>query len=296
VNPLTCKLAKVSLIRLGCPAALQEQVSNIAAGVPILVAANQAKLGTTKTGYSPSLIVQQGEAMRKSLLAAGVIKSWVWATKSAQSLLTICADDEISCEELMDKLSSLLKTKFYGRQDPALGQPYPGILQIYPFENYLIYQMKGQKYRQRFNLDPIERKVALNGPSVAVEEKFIDACGATKQAMPRVQTGARYAFAPPMGNVQSMTQGARNSELIIHVIRSWANVEHAAAAYVNATKTGLAKPMQPSFFPVNISNDGKILASLRAAGIDPFEFALWSFAVQKKHQTSDGKRLLEKGA
>jgi hypothetical protein len=288
MNPLRYTLAKVNLIRLSCPVELQATIQNRCDGLPLVVAANKKRLGAV-SGYVPPLVVKAGESMRRALMAVGVVKAWAWVAPNAKGLIN--ADDAISCGELMDRLSALLVAKFYGRNQPIMAQPSPYILQVYPFENYLIYQMKGEKYRQGYNVDPVARECVLYGPSQRVEEKFVNAMGDTKQFMPRVQTGVRYAYAPPMGNTQSMTQGGKNSELVLCIIRNWTNVNEAAAAYVNATKTGLKKQMRPAFYPVDLSDDGKILAGLTAQGIDPYEFARWSFDAQKKYQTRDGKKL-----
>ncbi len=57
------------------------------------------------------------------------------------------------------------------------GQISPWIVEIYPFENYFIYNLKGQKYRQGYVLDPVKREVRLGTGSSKVEEKYVLASG-----------------------------------------------------------------------------------------------------------------------
>lgn len=279
MNPLEYTLVKTSLLRMGCPEALQGKIRNQVRGLPIVAKSNELKLGLTAAGYAPAVIVTRGDATRRALLARGIVTSWAWIQNGA---IEINADDAISCGELMDKLSNLMLEKMYGAaRTPMVGQPWPSVVQVYPFENYLIYDWKGQKYRQGFALDPVERRVVLNGGSQAVKEAFVNA-GDAKEAMPRVQTGVRYAWAPPMGNMQSTTRGAKNSELVTCIVRNWANINEAVSMYLSAIKNGLHRPMRPAFYPVPLSDDGKILAALSAKGVDAYDFAQWSAAAQQK--------------
>lgn len=274
------ELAKVSLIRgIGCPRELQSILANTANAGAIVIAANEQQLGKTSTGYSPRAVIIAGAAVRDRLLSEGYTRSWAWVEEGA---LDITADDKISCQELMEKLNSALSLKLFGSATgPMPGQPWPYIQEVYPFENYFIFSMKGQKYRQHYNLNPTERVVELSGGATAVEEKYVDAAGEIKETMPRVQTGVRYAFAPPRGNTQSSTTGAPNSELMIQVVRNWKNIFAAVNAYLDAIKNGLYKPMKPSFYPVEITDKGQVGAVLSAMGVDLFDFARWSLAAQK---------------
>ena len=271
-------LAKVSTIRAACPQELKHTVHNMATGLPIIICKNTNGYGrVAKAGYIPDTVVVAGEAKKASLLGQGIVCTWAWIQNT--SGIEIQADDAISCGELTEKLSSALQMHFYGQSGPALGQPWPSIMEVYPFENYMIFSMRGQKYRQAFDLEPTERKVRFNGGSVAVKEQFVDA---SVDTMPRVQTGVRYAYAPPPGNAQTMTRGALHSELFTQVIRNWSNILKAADAYVAAIKSGLYKPMQPSFYPIVIDDKGHLAGVLSANGIAIADFVRWSAAEQKK--------------
>ena len=299
----TFNLAKVGLVRAGCPQELSNTFHNRVPGAPLIITQNYEKLGYIQaTDYYPSGIIVAGAATRNILLNASYTRSWAYVEAGA---LEINADDAIGSSELMGKLDALILEKFYGSaKQPVSGQPWPYIQEVYPFENYFIYSMKGQKYRQGFALDPIERKVALRGGSVAVNEKFVDATiNADKEVMPRVQTGVRYAYAPPKGNSQSMTTGGKNSELVTQLIRNWSDIMEAVTMYLNYTRNagqGLKPPMRPSFYPVNLSPANRIVAALQAKGIDVYDFAKWTglalveAATKKTKQVGTGEHVSKK--
>lgn len=278
-------LAKVSLIRAACPAQLEGKLVNQSLAKPIIIEANPGGIGAlSAAAYAPKALIVAGNARKKFLLQRGVVSSWAWIQAGA---MDINVADAMSSQELLGRLSGALVEKFYGvGKQPILGQQWPSILEVYPFEDYMICSMKGQKYRQGFVLDPVERKVRLNGGAVE-----INAGGDATESMPRVQTGVRWAYAPMRGNVQTTTQGAKNSELVTCLVRNWANIEQAANDYVAATKTGLYKPMKPAFCPVDLTPTGELSKAFAAVGIDVFEFAHWSAGEFKKYQTRNGKNI-----
>ena len=53
MNPINFRLAKVSLIRLGCPVELQTEMQNRMSGLPIVAVKNKKQLGMTASGYCP---------------------------------------------------------------------------------------------------------------------------------------------------------------------------------------------------------------------------------------------------
>lgn len=278
MNPLHFTLTKTSLIRLSCPGELQASVANQRAGLPIVAILNSRALGETKGGYIPNVVVCSGEAARTSLLTAGVVRSWVLMSNKALKKLN--ASDGMGYDELMMRLKNGLVKKFYGNSPLISAQSLPSIHEVHPFNGYVVYSMNGSSYCQSYVMDHRSREATFPGLA-------INADGDARQFMPRVQTGVRYAYAPMKGNNQSMTQGGAMSELVTCIIRNLANIEQSAAAYVAATKTGLSKPMRPAFYPVNLSEDGKIMASLVAQGIDPFEFARWCAAsVDRQSKTT----------
>jgi hypothetical protein len=280
-------LGRVSLVRAGCPMELTNTVDNRNPDAPIVIVSNPTRMGYVEaTRYYPRALVAAGNRRRSVLLENCVVRSWAYVEAGT---LEINADDEIGCSELMGKLDSLLLVRLFGSDSGLPGQQWPSIVEVYPFENYFVYSWKGQKYRQAFNLDPVERKVALVGGSVKVLEKFVNAGGDAKEFMPRVQTGVRYAFAPPMAPMQSYTRGARNSELVTQVIRNWANIMEAVSMYLDYIRTSNKQPMRPSFYPNPVAYGTKMQNALGAKGIDVWDFARWSAAEQEKEpKTKEG--------
>lgn len=278
-------LAKVGLVRAGCPQELIDTTPNRNPEAAIVIISNKAKLGFIEaTGYYPKGVIVAGAVRRRQLQDAGVVCSWAYI----EAGLEIKADDAIGCSELMAKLNQLIVEKFYGQNTPIANQPWPYINEVYPFENYFIFTMKGEKYRQGYVLDPIARRCALHGGATHVEEKFVDA---STESMSRVQTGVRYAWAPAKGNSQTSTTGAKNSELVTQIIRNWADVNEAANMYLNYIRlsgAALKPPMKPSFAPVSLTPAGKIVAALAAKGIDAYDFARWSATAQHKKTKTVG--------
>jgi hypothetical protein len=264
-------LVRVHLIRVGCPREMQASAEN-RLNVPIVIEKNRKHYGEiVATGYYPEAVVVAGAYRRNHMIAHGVLDAMAWVERGA---IEINADDAIGCGELTEKLSHLIQVKIYGNNQPITGQPWPYIVQVYPFENYLIYEFGGQKFRQAFALDPTGRNVALSGDSVKVQEKFVDACGS---GMPRTQDGMRQVKNPlPLAGNQVSSRGGENSDLVRMVIRNTANVDKVVAKLLAAIKNGLYKPLQPDFYPVNLSDAGKILGPLVEAGISPVDFVAWA--------------------
>lgn len=270
-------LAVVKLMHVGCPKEINAARENVALPLPIVIEKNRRKYGYIKaTDYWPAAVVVAGGARRSGLMSRGVLEASAWVERGA---LKIQADDEISCEELSQKLSQALLREFYGDSQPMFGQPWPTLLFVYPFENYCIFEFGGQKYRQKFQLDPVSRVMNLDGEPVKVDEKFVNACSA---GMPRVQSGERSTSNPmPLASNQVTNRGALTSDLFTQVVRNLDNVNETVAMLLSAIKFGLYKPMQPSFRPVPLSADGKILAPFVKAGIAPIDAMGWAVAVEK---------------
>lgn len=186
-------LAKVSLIRAACPAPLESTVANQSMYCAIIIEKNTKKLGTMEAmRYTPKAIISAGNARKKLLLKHGIVSSWAWVQAGA---MEINADDAMGCQELMQLLSALLLEKYYGPgKEPMMGQPWPSIIEVYPFENYLIYVLKGVKYRQGYVLDPVERKCRLSGGSIEVKEMFVTAGGPGSGRRPGFGIGKAKAW------------------------------------------------------------------------------------------------------
>ena len=287
----TFRLGRINLMKAACPLEVQAEFGNQAASMPLVIVKNRQGFGhVLSTGYVPGAIMIAGAVRRNYLADEGRIHDYAWIEAGA---LDIQADDEISSQELMDKLTDLLNARILGPGKTALpGQACPWLCLVYPFENYFIYTYNGQKYRQNYLLDSVARTVKLSGGSVAVKEMFINATDA-KMSMPIADTGARYYSSPTMGNTQSMTQGARNSELIHSIVRNWADVNESVRMYLAAIKHGNKQPIRPKFSPapsdlIEWANMKAIVSMLASYGLTMYDYARWSLDAKTSKTKSHG--------
>lgn len=267
-------LVRIGLIRAGCPTEVANTPGNRGpVGYPIVIACNRKQWGRVhSTGYFPSGIVVAGSKTRAALLRHGITRGWAYVEAGS---IEIQADDSISCNELLDKLSTLLLQKFYGSNGPTANQPYPYVVECYPFENYMVFSFGGKKYRQSFALDPIEHKVSLQGAETQVLEQFVDAFG---ESMPRSDTGARFSDAQVKGNDQTFTTGGRSSDLVTSMIRNFKNINEAVEMYLNYVRLcGAPMQWQPptsnTVHKLPLSADHKLL---NEAGVPVAAFAAFA--------------------
>lgn len=284
LNSKVYELARIGLARAACPREVADNADNVRFGIAIRVEHNRAGAGRVAAlRYAPGGIVVAGGALRTCMLEAGMVHGYAFVEAGA---LTIKASEAISSSDLMTMLRRALYDKLFGvGKEPMTGQTWPSIMQIYPFNNYFIFYLGNQKYRQDYVLDAAMRAVRLPVGATKVEEVFVskvDACGGTMSQMPRVQTGIRYATAPVVPHGQSVTRGAANSELVTQVLRDWTNIMKAVNNYLTAIRGGQHKPLPvaPMFAPVKILPGGKLGAKVAAKGVDVFDFVRWSAKVQ----------------
>lgn len=270
------KLARISLLRLACPVQLESLLCNTAQNTPLVIVKNKKAQGSAPLGFTPKALVLSGAATRNRFMVDGRAFAYAWV----EAGIDIDADDAMGCSDLMSQAQELVHTKLYGASSPNVGQPWAGIREVYPFENYFIFDFRGSSYRQHYDLDSGKRNMRLVGPEKAVTQKFVDAVGQFQ--LPRAQTGMRYTNGAVPPAFDQATSGGRSSELVTNLVRSWTNIQQAADAYVQATKTGLYKPMKPAFYPVLITDDGRVGAVLKACKCDQFEFARYTALVREK--------------
>lgn len=175
----TYKLVRIGLVRAACPREVEHTRDNLNLGKAIRIDANEHKLGSVASvGFVPAGIIMAGAARRIRMMEGGFVYDYAFVDRTVRD---IRCDDEISSNELMQKLDSALRDRIMGpaRNDSccAPGQISPWIIEIYPFENYFIYNLKGQKYRQGYVIDPVKREVRLGPGAQKVEEKFVTASG-----------------------------------------------------------------------------------------------------------------------
>lgn len=281
------RLVRVGLARAACPPEVMGMAENLSAIPAIVVLKNPGKMGKiSATGYVPSGIVAAGARRRQHLLERGYPRGWVYAEDGS---IEIRADDEIGCNELLEKLRRLVCDKVMGPDTSSgPGKAWPYVVEVYPFENYLIYSYNGDMYRQYFDLDPVAKDVALRGGPVKVNQRFVNS-GEAKEIMPRSDTGIPYSWAHTAGNTQSFSTGGKNSELATSVVRNWANIEEAVAMYLSYCRNRKnTTQMTPTFAPVTLTPDHKVYNALVAAGVDPFDFVVWSAEARYKKTKSHG--------
>ena len=222
-------------------------------------------------------------------MEVGVSRAWAYVEEGALP----SSDLEImSSGELLSGLEgSINVSRGINAILPVTGQAWPNIQCVYPFRDYCEYEYNGHRYRQPYAINAERHVVVCGGTAVAIQNKFVQAdalndgihTGNAKESMQRVQTGVRYAYAPPRAQLQSFSTGGATSELVTQIVRNWANIEEAVSMYLQYTKSrDNRKPMRPSFYPVGLSDEGKIQNALAANGIDAFDFALWSADAQGK--------------
>ena len=278
------KYVRIGLVRAACPREIENTRDNLNVGRAITINANENELGrVSAVRFVPAGIIVAGNARRRRLLAAGLVHDYAFVERRIDD---IKCDDEISSNELMEKLNIAIRERILGPArangdgNCAPGTVYPYILEVYPFENYFIYNLAGQKYRQVYVLDPVKKVLHLAPGSTKVEEKFIDA------------TGDRWTPTSTPGNNQTVSPGASNSDLVIMLVRNWKNINEAVAMYLAAIRNGQHKPPMsvPAFAPVNLTPAGKLGTQIASKGIDVYDFARWSAAEQSKEgpKTKDG--------
>jgi hypothetical protein len=177
-------LARVNLVKAGCPSEIADSVPNVAINAPIVIRRNTRKLGFVEaTAYCPSAIVTSGAERRRRLLANGLVRSWALIERGA---LHINAYDAMSSDELWNVISQRLNERYKIHPAPVnvpMTSYSPYVVRIYPFENYFIYQHKGENFKQTYTMDPNERMVHLTGPPAKVVQKWIEASAGAKVVM-----------------------------------------------------------------------------------------------------------------
>ena len=121
--------------------------------------------------------------------------------------------------------------------------------------------------------------------------------------MPPSQSGVRQVSRPlPLAGNHVVGMPNPSSDLVRLVVRDSPSVVSAVSNLVSAIKNGLYKPMKPSFAPVNLSDDGKILGPLVEAGIAPVDFVVWAdkqsgeFMKAREFSDKERKKLAKTGA
>lgn len=260
-------LGKISLLRASCPQELERLEGNVASQRAIVVARNAGALGKIEaTGYVPKAVVISGASLRRRFLDNAMCHAWAFVERGTD----ISASETMEPVELLTALKAQLRNAI-GIQASIGAQAV--IYEVYPFENRISYSYKNHNYTQAFGMDAGSRSIGFVGPAREIFATAGVYTGDAKESMLPVQTGVRYSEAPVRANLQSFTTGAKHSELVTQIVRNLDNVHAAVAAYLTFTKANSRVPMRPSFYPVPLSDQGKVESSIAAHGIDLFDFA-----------------------
>lgn len=281
------KLLRTGLMRAACPVELANLQGNLLPVTQIVVVRNAGKFGTiAATNYTPEGVIVAGALTRSRLMANNIAKAWLYAEENAISQTSDM--QQFGCKEFMASLDAAVIRACGVRIDaPVNGQAIPRIKSVQPFRSFCTYEHNGKEYQHGYSIDAGRNVVMYNGRRVLLAGAFINAdqgiapglhTGMAKESMQRVQTGVRYASAPPRAGLQSFTTGGATSELVTQIIRNTTNITSAVMAYLQDGKAGIhANPARPSFYPVNLTDDHKIqTAFMQADGIDGYDFAVWA--------------------
>lgn len=141
---------------------------------PIVVDVNKNKTGmTNKHSYCPPVIVIHGSGKHAAYRLKGKEKIKAWVGIKAIRLMGLQADSQFGAQELQSKLSELLREKLGPKKNNVAG-PYPYILEVYPFEDYMIYQFEGKMWKQDYKCDDKKRVVTFDGDPAQVTQKYVD--------------------------------------------------------------------------------------------------------------------------
>lgn len=247
------QLSRFTLVRAGYPAEIQNDQRlkrfNSSIGMPIVIEKNREKFGAVPAlEYFVPAIVIAGAARRAKLIAEGNTRAWGWVEEGA---LPINTEDAITSQELLEKTQALLINKF-GHATA------PWIIALYPFENCLIYQLNGQKFRLGFNLHPASREVLLAGYPTKVNGKYLS--------------------------------DAKRRDLLRRTCLRWSNPVTAVSMYLGDVKAGLFKPHACSSYLPNSTK--AIYALLDKKLIGYMDFVRWSLQEQAdlSYKTINGQR------
>lgn len=288
---------------------------------PILIDMNVNKLRRTSCGFVPKIIIMAGINTLKKFKRTGDLSCSAWVgDKVLNGRIRIQADDAIGMNTLDSKLCKLIDDTYNknSKQYNSLDGGYAYIVEIYPFENYLIFKNGGDKFRQKYTLDPILRECKLDGKPVRVFEQYVDVAESKGVKGLSSSTGIQEALLDPRNNespalggfngpamnwsngADVLTHyGANGSETNNAMLKLMLNVEEALNMYQTETAKGIHKVIYTPYAPVpsgliNASREAKIAADV--AGLDVSKFSVMDFmkwqhkkmSVKASAKTKDG--------
>lgn len=145
---------------------------------PIVIDLNKKEIGLTH-GYYPKVIVVHGSDIYAAAehQRRDSVKAWIGIEAAKLLDLDISADHDIGANELNRKLNALLTQKFKQKStSPAVydGNKVPWIQEVYPLEDYFIYTLGMDTYKQAYTIgDDLEP--AFKGQPTKVRATYINA-------------------------------------------------------------------------------------------------------------------------
>ena len=275
----TLVLTHVNLLAVGCPAEIAGLRENVALSVPVVIAKNRSKLGFVEaTQYAPKFVVAAGGYKRARQLQNASLRDWVWADKMYAAKYDV---DSVSTSDMMSMLNDQLALKFYGgAKNKKPGMPYINIREVYPFDNQMIYSLdnydvgsQAKMYKQGYTFDASKKSVSLLGQPIEVKQTYVTACGDSSD---RMSTGGKIVYAPAQFPNAGISRGGKTSELMAPMLSNWSNILQALRGYQDAVRKGAYKPLVPMFAPVKLTDAGKVVTALAAAGVLQQDFIRWA--------------------
>ena len=170
---------------------------------PIVVDINKNKSNSGITSaYCPKVVVIDGAAHHTYARLNGKQTILAWVGAEAAKILNIYADHQFGSQELQSRLSELLREKLVPKKSSgeSVG-PWPYVQEVYPFEDYFIYQFEGKLWKQKYKVDLKKRNVSFDGDSEQVIQKYVDL---DAQQTPMEKT---LQLSKPIGNVAKKLAG-----------------------------------------------------------------------------------------
>lgn len=236
---------------------------------PILIDANVDKISKLNSGHVPKVVVLGGLNKLRAAKHNHELYCSAWVGNKALKSLSIKASDAISSSELSSKVQAAIYDTYGPKKvNGATSYDYnksPWVSDIFPYENYVVYTLDGNQYRQDFTFDSDTRKISLVGKSVQVHSEYIPNIAAAFNNPGQSQA----QMVGPCSDIL-VTYGAPNSEANRPLMMS--NVEEALLAYGTEIATNVYSPTIPA---------NKPLSPLLAEAVRECEIAAKAYKIKK---------------
>src|SRR6185312_13978840 len=258
----------------------------------IVIDVNAKRRKAHPVGFVPKVILLKGLKSLQAAKASNKDFCTVWAGERALKKLRISAEDAIGANALQNKLQRLITDKYRNQKsskaaDNVSYSPSPWIRELYPFDNYFVFDYDGDTYRQTFILNKETQEPELTGEPVEAIVQYIPAVTAASLAdslygdtfiektMSQEMTLDKInVSSPALGSmaytpqvVPDGTYYPSGSELARPELRTMLNVKEALAIFLNLLKDGMKGPMQNSFAPIGVPTDKFLMNACREAEI-----------------------------